>query len=116
MQERASVSRKDRSAPKIVEQIVEAPRLILQEFILSPAEDNTDGNHRLAPQKRSESAMTEDEPSERGACRASASSCEHVRRHLEQTETFTFTFVCRTPLSSLVHFKPALPLNKTKSR
>ena len=79
MKQQASVSRKDRSVPKIILQIVEAPRLVPQEFKLSPREDDTDGDHRLGPQKRksiSESGMTEDEPSERDVRRASASSCE----------------------------------------
>ena len=55
--------RRDRSVPKIVEQIVEAPRLIPQEFTLSPREDDRELNHRLAPQKRKSisESVTEDE-------------------------------------------------------
>ena len=69
----------NRSVPLIMEQIVEAPQIIPREFVLSPCEGGTDGNHRLAPQKRksiSECGMTEDEPSENDVRRASASSCE----------------------------------------
>ena len=69
----------NRSVPQIIEQIVEAPQIIPREFVLSPREGGTDGNHRLAPQKRksiSECGMTEDEPSENDVRRASASSCE----------------------------------------
>ena len=69
----------NRSVPLIMEQIVEAPQIIPREFVLSPREGGTDGNHRLAPQKRksiSECGMTEDEPSENDVRRASASSCE----------------------------------------
>ena len=42
----------NRSVPQIIEQIVEAPQLVRQEFVLLPREGGTDGNHRLAPQKR----------------------------------------------------------------
>ena len=69
----------NRSVPQILEQIVEAPQLVPQGFVLSPREGGTDGNHRLAPQKRksvSECGMTEDEPSEHDVRCASASSCE----------------------------------------
>ena len=69
----------NRTVPQIIEQIVEAPQLVPREFVLSPREGGTDGNHRLAPQKRksiSECGMTEDEPSEHDVSRASASSCE----------------------------------------
>ena len=75
--------RRDRSVPQIAEQIVEAPRIVPREFILSPCKDDTDGDHRLAPQKRKlsieiESAESADgrSDSERGLVQEGESTLE----------------------------------------
>ena len=69
----------DRSVPQIAEQIVEARRIIPEEFVLQRAvvEDIQEVSPRGEKRKSiSESGMMDDERSEHDACQAFASTCE----------------------------------------